>query len=117
MLLAMTGQPPESQGAFFTLILTIAFLIFLVSHIIHPRPKAPKRLSADDWDMITIGTISEPTKVAPSEPRKHLLYDDCVMALQALGTKKSVAVKKTKEVLNNNTVNSVEEFINLAYRR
>ena len=119
----MTGQPDSGVIALCMIIFLGAITFFAIQERLHPsKKKAPRQMSPNDWDMIPLGIIHPvrvvaPRSVKPAKPVKHPLFDDCVMALVALGTSNKVAKETATKILNENDVTSVEEFIFIVYAK
>lgn len=97
----------------------LLIFIFALSTMIY----GPPAQTGDSLDyMIEIGRFQdEPRKAVKSvkteKPSVDPLYEDCVLVLVGLGEKKSSAKKDAKRILETNKVDTVEDFIRLAYAR
>lgn len=56
-------------------------------------------------------------EVQKDKPKQHPLYEDCVNVLIGLGERKSSAKMLAKKILESNHVESVEDFVTIAFSR
>ena len=104
--------------AFLVSIVVIFFFVGLFSS----EETQTRGIRSDDWDLLEVAVI-KPQQVAPVQTvtktvkTQHPLYEECVAALVGLGTKKSEAVRDTKRILESNDIQSLEQFIKVAFAR
>jgi Holliday junction resolvasome RuvABC DNA-binding subunit len=68
-------------------------------------------------DTPTILYVEKPKKIKKpkvEKPKKHPLFDDCCLALKALGYKTSQAKTVCVQIFSNNDITSIQQFIRIA---
>ena len=114
----MNAQPSEFFSGIIALILILGMMFYFLSC---------------DWkmpDKFTIGYIERQPQEQPPvyvsvvneapKPKKKTdrkLFLDCVNVMISLGHKKTSATQKTKQIFNDDNPKSVQEFINIAFRK
>lgn len=111
----MNPQPSEFFSGLIAFVIVCSVLLYMLQM---------------DWkpsisDRYTIGYIQREqqpvTVVVNNQPKKpdidRKMYLQCVDAMISLGHKRTVAARKTKEIFNDHNPKSVQEFINIAFRK
>ena len=113
----MNAQPSEFFSGLISLIFIVGLMLYFLSC---------------DWkfsDTFTIGHIErqpqqQPVYVsvvnqtpAPKKKANRKLFLECVDVMVSLGHKKTLATQKTKKIFEDNEPASVQEFIDIAFRK
>ena len=114
LILLLHGQPPKWVGGLGALIFLIIIVVSLMDE---------KRHKKVNWDLFEIGYILDPkensvasTPVIEVEVNSELRID-CILALVAIGYKKTEAKKIAEKVFASKDITSVEQFLVEANRR
>ena len=118
LILLLHGQPPIWVGGLGALIFLIIIVVSLM--IGYMDEKRHKKVN---WDLFEIGYILDPkensvasTPVIEVEVNSELRID-CILALVAIGYKKTEAKKIAEKVFASKDITSVEQFLVEANRR
>ena len=116
----MNAQPSEFFSGLIALILILGLMLYFLScdfkfsdnftvGYIERQPQ--------EQQSVYVSVVNEAPKTKPKPKIDRKLFLDCVDVMISLGHKKISATQKTKQIFNEDNPKSIQEFIDIAFRK